>query len=197
MDADATSRQIILDAAVTAFASKGYAGASIQDILRTTKLSRPTLYYYFQSKAGLFRAIFDFAFDESFRLMQAAVARETSCAARLVAVAAAHFEFAEKHRNLTRLVLSATFAAPGELPPEGLDFSKRQRNFEFVEKLVRAGQNAGELVAEFTAAEVAQGVYGAISFQIRLHLLKPGAPLDAPRARRIVSLFLEGAGRKH
>jgi AcrR family transcriptional regulator len=64
------AREVVLESAIAAFARKGYAGTSVQDILQATHLSKPTLYYYFESKAGLFRAILDFAYDECFRLMQ-------------------------------------------------------------------------------------------------------------------------------
>src|SRR4051794_16703664 len=60
------AREAVLASAVNAFARRGYAGTSVQDILRATGLSKPTIYYYFKSKAGLFRAILAFAYDESY-----------------------------------------------------------------------------------------------------------------------------------
>src|SRR5439155_4423766 len=100
------AREAVLASAVKAFARRGYAGTSVQDILKATGLSKPTLYYYFQSKAGLFRAILDFAYDESFRLVQAGVKGKETCRQRLIEVAAALFEFATRHQNLTRLVFA-------------------------------------------------------------------------------------------
>jgi AcrR family transcriptional regulator len=106
----------VLQAAVRAFAAAGYAGTSVHDILKATGLSKPTLYYYFESKEGLFRAILAFAYDESFRRMQAATAGEGTCAERLVKMAAAVFAFATEHRDLMRLVFATIFAAPGRFP---------------------------------------------------------------------------------
>src|SRR5436190_20275348 len=97
------TREAVLASAVKAFARRGYAGTSVQDILQATGLSKPTVYYYFQSKAGLFRAILAFAYDESFRLMQAGLDGKATCRQRLVEVASALFDFASRHRNLTRL----------------------------------------------------------------------------------------------
>src|SRR5438093_12530684 len=126
------AREAVLASAVKAFARRGYAGTSVQDILQATGLSKPTIYYYFQSKAGLFRAILSFAYDESFRLMREGVKDKASCAQRLVEVAAALFDFATRHQNLTRLVLATVFAAPEEIPPHSIDPGQRSRNFEFV-----------------------------------------------------------------
>ena len=94
------ARQVVLESAIAEFAKTGYAGTSVQAILRATKLSKPTLYYYFKSKAGLFRAILDFAYDESFRLMQAGVEKQTRCEKRLIEAASAIFAFAQDHHSL-------------------------------------------------------------------------------------------------
>src|SRR5213594_4860301 len=126
------ARQTVLESAIAEFARKGYAATSIQDILRATGLSKPTLYYYFQSKAGLFRAILDFAYDESFRLMQEGTRGKKSCEDRRVEIASALFSFAERHQSLLRLVFATVFAAPEEIPPNCIDPIKRRRNFEFV-----------------------------------------------------------------
>src|SRR5687768_5002508 len=93
-----SAKEMVLGSAVREFARKGYSGTAIQDIVEATGLSKPTLYYYFQSKAGLFRAIMDFAYDECFSRMKERVGRAgTGTRSRLIAVTIAMFEFAEKH----------------------------------------------------------------------------------------------------
>src|SRR5881392_1785653 len=167
------TREAVLASAVKAFARRGYAGTSVQDILKATGFSKPTVYYYFQSKAGLFRAILAFAYDESFRLMRAGLDGKTGCKQRLIEVAAALFDFANRHQNLTRLVFATVFAAPEEIPADSIDLAKRQRNFECVLGIVRAGQQAGEFDAAYDPVELAHGIFGAISHQIRTHLIQP------------------------
>jgi AcrR family transcriptional regulator len=190
------ARQLVLESAIAEFAKKGYAGTSVQDILRATKLSKPTLYYYFKSKAGLFRAILGFAYDESFRLMQSGVERQTRCEERLVEVASAVFAFARDHQSLIRLVFATVFAAPEEIPPDSIDSAKRRRNFEFVLRIIRDGQMAGELDSRFDPVELTHGIFGAISHQTRTHLLEAQGSLDRRRAERVVTLFLDGARKR-
>ena len=187
------AREAVLKSAIQCFARKGYAATSVLEILKATQLSKPTLYYYFDSKAGLFRAILDFAYDESFREMQAAVAPVTGCEAKLVAIASALFRFSETHRDLTRLAFAATFAGPDELPPEAADLEKRKRNFNFVLGVVREGVAARELDRRYDPVELTHGIFGAISHQIRTQLLTPAARLDRRCAQRVVSLYLDGA----
>jgi len=195
-DKPVPARVAVLESAIAAFARKGYAGTSVQDILRATGLSKPTLYYYFESKAGLFRAILDFAYDECLRLMQESLAEVSPSDQRLVAVATAIFQFAERHQDLTRLVFATVFAAPEEIPKGCIDLTKRRRNFEFVLAIVRAAQKERVIDSRYDVEEVTHGIFGAISHRVRTHLLMPKGKLDQQRAERVVALFLDGARRK-
>lgn len=186
----------MLESAIRAFARRGYAGTSVDTILEATGLSKPTLYYYFENKAGLFRAILAFAYDETFRLMSEASTRARTAEKKLVNVAEALFVFAGAHEDLMRLVLATLFAAASELPPRAIDFAKRRRNFELVRKIVEEAQQAGEFKATYNSREMAMLVFGAISHQIRSHLIDSSQELDRKRAERIVALFLEGARGK-
>ena len=184
----------MLESAIQEFARKGYSGTSVQDILKATKLSKPTLYYYFQSKAGLFRAIMGFAYDECFSRMQDRVAKSGGgTKGKLIAITIAMFEFAEKHPQLLRLVFATNFAAPEEIPAECVDKEKRRRNFDFVRDIVEEGVRAGELDRDFSAAELAHGLYGTISHHTRMHLLCGEGKLNARVAGRLVDLYLCGA----
>jgi AcrR family transcriptional regulator len=189
-----SAKQVVLESAIQEFARKGYSGTSVQDILKATQLSKPTLYYYFQSKAGLYRAIMDFAYDEVLSRMQDRVAKAQGGAkAKLGAVTIGMFEFAEKHPQLLRLVFATNFAAPEEIPAECVDKEKRRRNFDFVRGIVEVGVKAKELDGSFTAVELAHGLYGAITHHTRLHLLCGEGQLNARVANRLVDLYLHGA----
>src|SRR5512139_3134654 len=52
-------RQQVLDAAIRAFAERGYAGASTQAIAASIGVGEPTIYRYFPSKRDLFLAAYD------------------------------------------------------------------------------------------------------------------------------------------
>lgn len=191
-----SAKEVVLESAIQEFARKGYSGTAIQDIVQATGLSKPTLYYYFQSKAGLFRAIMDFAYDECLSRMQDRVAKaDGGVKEKLIAVATAMFEFAEKHPQLLRLVFATNFAAPEEIPAECVDKEKRRRNFDFVKGIVEEGVKSRELDGSFSAVELGHGVYGAITHHCRLHLLCGEGKLNAKVAARLVELYLCGAKR--
>ena len=186
-------REQILSAGLKVFAERGYAGASVQDIIDATKVTKPVLYYYFESKAGLYKALLDEAVDEGYRRMQEAVTRASGIEAVLVEILAAHFEFLRERRDLVRLAFGAAFAAPGELPAEVSALEKGERNFEFVHALVRDAQERGELSKSFHSRELANGIYGALCFHLMAAAVRPEIELDRTTAERIVRLFLDGA----
>jgi AcrR family transcriptional regulator len=187
------ARRRILAAAAGVFSRRGYAAASVQAVLAGTGYSKPTLYYHFGSKAGLFKAILDFAYDESFRMMSDAVARHEGSGTALVEVTLALFRFTRANADLTRLVFASMFAAAGEQPAGSLDAARRRRNADLILRIVLRGQERGELDPAHRPADLVQAVLGAISHRVRSHLLDPGVPLDAASARRLVALFLSGA----
>jgi AcrR family transcriptional regulator len=193
---NSNTRQMVLRAALKKFAHCGYEGASVQDIVTTAKVTKPTLYYYFGNKAELYQALVDYALDERFRLMQVAAERGATLAEKLVEILAAMFDFLQHNRDLMRISFATAFAAPGELPSEIRYLDKCGRNFEFIHNLVKRGQATGELDRRFDSKELAFGIFGQLNIYIMAHLLLPDCKLDRKTAERSVELFLAGAERK-
>jgi len=194
--ADRTTRLKILDAALKRFAHCGYAGTSVQDIVDTARVTKPTLYYYFGNKAGLYQALVDSAHDERFRLIQEGARRGQTLAEKLVEIIAALFEFLREHRELMRIAFATAFAAPGEMPAEIRYLEKSTRNFEFVHSLIKRGQAARELDRRFDSRELAFAIYGQLNIYVMAQLLQPDSELNRQTAKRIVEIFLAGAAAK-
>lgn len=187
------ARQRVLDSATVVFARRGYSGASVQELLRATGLSKPTLYYYFGSKEGLFRAVLDFAYDESYRRLESAARSPGSVEQRLAALVKALFSFTREYRELCRLVIGTTFAAPEEVPPRAPDPARRQRAFDLFAEVIQQGRQSGVLDAGFSTRELTRALLGLSMHQVRVHLLDPNDPLTPRVATRIVQLFLDGS----
>jgi AcrR family transcriptional regulator len=193
------TRQQILQAALHCFAHSGYAGASVQAIVDAARVTKPVLYYHFESKEGLYRALIDWASDERWRRSEAAATRGETLAEQLTEIVAATFEFVRQHRELTRLSLGTLFAAKGEVPNQGQCMEKGRRVFDLMQKLVKGGRRTGSLKREFSVQDLTMGIYGAMNFHVMMHLVVPEElSLNRALAGRIVRLFLSGgapAGR--
>ena len=195
VDNSGTRRQL-LRAALKHFAHSGYAASSVQDIVDAAKLSKPALYYHFKDKAGLFQALVSEAHDERYRLLCEAAEQSKDIRGQLEGILTVLFEYFRKNRELMRISFATMFAAPGEVP-EGLCYEdKCERNFEFVHSLIKRAQKHGELDQRFDSQEMAFGFYGLVNSYLVSHLVMRDCIPDKKTARRIVDLFLTGAGAK-
>jgi len=82
------SKTQILAAAMTIFAEKGFAKASMNDIVRASGLSKGGVYWHFKSKDELITAIFDQFFVEQLALLDEVMASEGTAVAKLNQLAA-------------------------------------------------------------------------------------------------------------
>ncbi|MCQ2241678.1 TetR/AcrR family transcriptional regulator [Treponema sp.] len=57
MEQDEGRKSQILNIAMNLFAQKGYDGVGVQEICQQAEITKPTLYYYFGSKAGILEEI--------------------------------------------------------------------------------------------------------------------------------------------
>jgi AcrR family transcriptional regulator len=83
---DARRRQI-LDAAFTEFATKGYAGTSMEAIARRANASKETLYAWFDNKQALFNTLMDISIEGVTSRVSAAYERDPAPAHVLKVIA--------------------------------------------------------------------------------------------------------------
>ena len=103
-DPDAT-RADILEVALKEFADKGLSGARIDEIAEQTRTSKRMIYYYFESKEGLYLAVL----EECYRRMRSV---ETGLdldqlppLEALRRLAASTFDYQDAHPDFIRLVM--------------------------------------------------------------------------------------------
>ena len=193
---DRATRQHILHVALRHFADRGYAGTSVQHIVDEAKVAKPMLYYYFQSKAGLYQALIDNAHDERFRIVSQAAEEGRELREKLTAILLALFGFIQKHREVVRLAFASAFAAPGEMPEQLCYKEKCQRNFEFFHELMRQGIAAGELDERFDSRDLTIAWYGLMNVYAMGQVLQPEISYTEKTARSVVDLFFNGADAK-
>lgn len=193
---DRTTRKHLLNVALRHFADRGYAGTSVQDIVDEAKVAKPMLYYYFDSKAGLYQALIDNAHDERFRILSEAAKDHQNLRAQLTAILIALFNFIQGHREVVRLAFATAFAAPGELPEQLCYKEKCQRNFEFLHDLMKEGVARGELDGRFDTRELTVAWYGLMNVYAMGQLLQPEIRYSKETAQNVVELFLCGAAAK-
>jgi AcrR family transcriptional regulator len=143
-DKGSETRQRILEVAAHAFAEHGYAGISLNDVIRRTGLTKGGFYFHFESKAELALAVLDYLRD--------------SARARALAVAGAHSRAVDQIEAIVRQIVAdktgdPSMAALGRICQElvGAEPSLRGQVGHFEgwfttsEELLRAAQADGSM----------------------------------------------------
>ena len=187
----AETAELIAEKAAELFAEKGYAATSIREIAEASKVTKPTIYYHFGSKDGLFRHLIERTLN-LYRAYLEDLASRTDFEAALTELAREQLAFAASHPATITLFVRLDVQKPHNL---GVDLeSVHLENHEL-------------LVGFFERAKQA-GVFGnqdprflALSFvgMMFTHLMARAAfpHLDFPEpevvASNLMSLFLDGA----
>ena len=113
MEEKSEVRQTIIEKAVDLFSAKGYEGVSVSELTEASGITKPTLYYYFKSKEGLFAAVCKTYYEKLNKsITEAAVYNpnpenyDEDIIITLTKVTDAYFTFAKKNEAFFRITLT-------------------------------------------------------------------------------------------
>lgn len=98
------AREEILIQATKLFAHKGFAQTSVREIVESAGVTKPTLYYYFGSKAGLFEALITERIAEETKSSQELLAGSGTHLERLGTLSRLRFEKMSEDPDFARLI---------------------------------------------------------------------------------------------
>jgi AcrR family transcriptional regulator len=151
-------RRVLLEAAVHVFARRGYHASRVGDIAEEAGVAHGLLYHYFSSKDEVLETIF----RETWTELLAAVrdVEESGAPAReqIRQVAAILLRSWRRDPDLVR-VLIREVTRSAEL---GRRVGEIAEAFAAIERIIRAGQERGELRADLDARLASAILYGAI-----------------------------------
>jgi AcrR family transcriptional regulator len=190
-----TLRERIFKAGLNAFANQGFVETSVDEIVAAAGTTKPMLYYYFGSKAGLYQAIATDAFGMLRVSYAAAQNPDLSPLDRLRAFVRADFTSLRDNPELGRFIYRAAFGAPRDAPP--IDYWQLfMPNFSIVTQIVEAGQREG-LIGPGAPPMLALPLFGLTSIFTQVHLGGPlGNMLSDENAELVVQLYLRGVAPK-
>jgi len=186
------ARERLLDTAIDMFAQKGYAGTSVREIVGRAGVSKPVLYYYFQSKEGLFLAILDMAENLQKQLLSEILKSTGSVLDRLLMLYQSIYAGIENHRNLYKLIHGLIFGPPQGAPE--YDFSRYHRHMiNAICEIYNAGIAEGQ-VKNIVAEEVAYLVLSLIDFCLHVDQIQPQSS-DPQRPERLLRIAFQGINK--
>lgn len=178
----------MLDEAIRMFASRGFAGTSVREVVEAAGCTKPALYYHFTNKVGLYRAAVGCAIARLQEVYEPMLEDKTF-ARRLQAGLRRFREHAERFPDDVRLLFRAESEAT--LDPELVDVrSLRAQDLAMVEELLAQGVARGELRSDLPIKGAAIALVG--SMHMRLQLWLDGQPLGDEFEQTTLSLYLHG-----
>jgi TetR/AcrR family transcriptional regulator len=185
-----SSRQRLRQAAAEVFDRKGYATASVREIVKRAGVTKPVLYYHFGSKEGLLLAILETAARDLAAAVAGAGAHVGTTRARIGNVCAAVHALIHA-RSAELRVSHATYFSASELAP-AFDFRRFDRTIvSELERLIRQGVESGEL-RPVSSADAALAILGVLVLSIDQEVLRRDDRLDEAGLRRVLDLVFDG-----
>jgi len=136
-------RELILEAAVHVFSSKGYHNARMEAIAAVAGIGKGTIYEYFPSKLQLFQDMLNKSLQVYYQNFNPEEMKQLSVEQRLCIIFETHIKFCRDNKDLTRLVFWDSDIFDEELR-EWL-YTQRQEKEERVLEIIEEGMARGEL----------------------------------------------------
>jgi len=189
-----STRERLLDCALTLFADKGYSATGTQEIIDAAGVTKPVLYHYFESKEALFRELIGDIYDATAAAWRAVIEQEKTAVSQLRGITRVSFEGSARDPRLPRVLMQTHYGPPISELRAFMEEHTGQR-FRTVVKIVAEGLSDGELRGG-DASSVALLFCCLIDQQINVLARLPNASalLTTARADALVDAFLHGCG---
>lgn len=189
---DERTRGRLLRAAVLVFDRKGYAAASVREIVEMAGVTKPALYYHFGSKEGLLTTVLEEAGREFSRVTRNAASRPGSAREKLFAFCADLQGLFQEHVPAVR-VAHSVFFGPVDVAPK-FDFTSFDREMErAVRQIVEDGQASGEIIRSAAPADIALLILGLVGVLAMRQLHGTSEPVGLDSMKRILGLVFDSA----
>jgi TetR/AcrR family transcriptional regulator len=183
-------RDRLLHVAADVFARKGYAATSVNEIVEAAGVTKPVLYYYFDSKEGIFREIFTDALQQFVAALEAPQDASQTVIARLVDLCVRMYDLFSAHLEVARLVHSIYYGPPQGAPPVDMD----QFHLPFqaaIQRLVEEGVRTGELRPE-PVEDIVWSIMGPVTVCMDIQLCHPEMAPGHDGLIRVLGLICRG-----
>ena len=186
------TRERLLETASHLFAEKGYASTSVREIVARAGVSKPVLYYYFQSKEGLYYAILKWGAEVQKKIIDDVFEASGTVQDRIIFLYRRIYEEIQAYQGLYKMIHGLIYGPPQGAP--GYDFPIYHRQmFNAVKRICFEGLSSGEII-KTDADEVAFLVLSLIDFSLNLEKIQPEMA-DPQRPERLLRLAFHGISR--
>ncbi|MFT5749964.1 MAG: TetR/AcrR family transcriptional regulator [Ancylomarina sp.] len=176
------TQENILIAARQIFATKGYAGARMQEIADNAGINKALLHYYYKNKDKLFEQIFQEALVKILRPLAAFLADDSELFQKIRNISHVYHEVLIEYPFLPNFILNEVNTDPTRvlhlMNTEGV-LAGREKTFQQIEEAVKSGKIRPINPAELILNIISLSMFPFASRPIAQELMFKGVDMDA------------------
>lgn len=157
-DTQREKRRQILRAAISVFARSGYHGSRVSDVAKEAGVAYGLVYHYFGSKEDLLEAVFRRTWSRMLEAVETIERTEATARGQIAGVARIVLGAWETDPDLVRVLVREVARSP----QLGREVDEIAHAFDALERIVRNGQERGELRTDVEPRLAAWILYGAL-----------------------------------
>lgn len=188
---DRSARERLLREAADIFSRKGYAATSVGEIVAAAGVTKPVLYYHFESKEGLYLNLMEEGLGKFRATVEAALQSNTGTAAdRIRRLCETLIGLALENLSISRLTRGIRFAQPQGAPV--FDVGEFPRTIQkALLRIVEQGVRSGEF-APVSPSDLVWVIMGLLAACIDSNLVDPALALKPRGFRSALNLVFAG-----
>lgn len=188
----ATKQKIFLTAAQL-FAEKGFKGVSMREISEKSDVTKPTIYYYFGSKEGIYRDLVITGVSRLFLYLEEVKDQKIPVKQKLIIMTKRMFNFALNNPEYIKFFLTLVGSTPAdELSILESCKKEAEEKGKILVAMIQEGMETGEFGASAKPEIAAQIIGGAIHHFIWHQLASKKKILTDNLAEDIIEMLFKG-----
>ena len=188
------AREKLLTAALALFNNKGYAAASVREIVAASGVTKPVLYYYFGSKEGLYLELLNGSFSEFDQFIGGISDLQGPVSERIGHFCTTMLDLVVQNIEVVRLMYAIYYGPPQGAPEINFD-TYFTRMLDTIHDLVREGMANGELQPD-DSSDAAWTIISILNAAMAEQLCSTPARIDRQQMVRMLGLVLAGLASK-
>jgi len=188
---ESATKDKIFRTAAHLFAEKGYNGVSMREISEQAGVTKPAIYYYFNSKEDIYKELVQSALNFGNEKLKQVLAKDLPVRQKLVEIIKGHFRGCLQNPEYVQFFIS--LATSSEKLPFLEDFKEQAlETKKGLTKLIQSGKDSGEFGPGVKPELAAAAINGAMLIFIIRQLNSKKKILSDQLAEEIMELFFKG-----
>ena len=185
------ARKKIFSVAARLFADKGYNAVSMREISEQAELSKPTIYYYFGSKEGIYKELVTTGFSHMHSVLENIVPLKVTVSEKLNLILKKYFNFSQNYPEFTKFISNLIYSA--EKMEFLISFKKEaEQKEELITGLFREGIQTGEFTPSLNPDIATHVFFGVLMRYIMIQHESNDMILSDELADNILSTLICG-----